>query len=141
MGTPLPPNEPGTPCLTCWGAGKTFGIATTPKLIRVQLAGLLPADNWDPALEQLLLTPHLLEQAPPAFPCNFGIQDEHFAWSLAWTPIATGFSVLHLVTASHAFQASLPSICEISFVSELIQPIANFAMFGTANLTWSLAGL
>lgn len=139
MGTPLTANEPGAPCLVCWGPGKPFGTGATPAVITVTLTALLPANEWIPALEQLLLTPHLLEQAP--LPCNYGILDGHFAWSFTWSPISTALQVKHVLTDTDAFLASPADLCGLALANENIQPVFNFAMFGSAEITWSLGGL
>lgn len=139
MGTPLQANEPGIPCTVCWGPLKPFGNGATPKVVMLTLTALLPGNNWDAALEPLLLTPHMLEQA--LLPCNYGILDGDFAWSLAWTPIATAIQVKHVLTDSDAFRASVASICLKGMASDINQPIFEFAMSGSASIDWSLAGL
>lgn len=139
MGTPLPPNEPGNNCPNCWGPAKPFGDGNTPKVLTVQLFDLAQGINWIPALQKLLLTPHLLIQGP--LPCNYGVEDAEFAWSWVWTPTRTAAEVLHLETDSRAFLASVGTLCSTAFDNDNIQPIGNYAFNGSIETTWSLAGL
>jgi len=135
MGTPLPPNEPGNLCSYCWGPGKEFGETPTPRVLICQLFDLQPAEHWDPTLEQYLWTEHYLLQT--ADPCVFNISDGKFAWTFYFTPTATAAVVKHIVTDSDAFRASIAIECQLSFASDIIQPIFEYAMFGSILARWN----
>jgi len=135
MGTPMPRNRPGIPCLNCWGPGEEFGDTPTPHVITVQLFDLEPGENWDPDLEQLLLTPHLLTQTND--PCVYNLSDEHFAWTWYFELTVTAVSVKHIATDSDVFLVSTPPKCQLSLPSDLVQPVFNYAYHGTIVATWN----
>jgi len=135
MGTPLPPNKPGNLCSYCWGIGKKFGDTQTPYVLRVQLFDLQPGEFWDPDQEMLLYTPKLLEQTGD--PCIFNIHDGAFAWTWYFTATVTAAVVKHVATDTDVFRSAVGQECQLSFSSDIIQPLGEFAMFGSILATWN----
>ncbi len=139
MGTPLPPNEPGFPCNVCWGPGTRFGIADTPKFITAQLFDIQQGEFWEPADEQLLLTPHLLEQLGPG--CIWRLNDGTFLFQFLFAPSFTQLNVSHFPSASSAFIAFEFPACLLEVPSVLLTPAGNFGFAGNAVITWNPEGL
>lgn len=139
MGTPLPPNEPGDNCFVCWGVGKKFGNTTTPRIINVRLSALSPGDFWDPADEQLLLTPHSLVQGPG--PCRFQVSDAKFSWELIYFFDRTLLSIIRLSDTKVVFRHEAGPNCLTSIPNQLIVPTDVVAFNGFANIDWNLEGL
>lgn len=139
MGTPLPANEPGDNCFVCWGVDKEFGNTTTPRIITVQLSGLLPGAFWRPADQQLLLTPHSLIQGPGA--CRFQVTDAEFSWTLFYLFDRTIFTILRLFDTRSAFLHESIQKCRTSLPNDHTAPLNVIAYNGTASISWSLAGL
>lgn len=135
MGTPLPPNEPAAACALCWGPGKAFGNGPPPKVIRMDLCGLQPGEDWEPGDEQLLLTPHFLEKA--FGPCNWEIRDAVYNYSLEFDIGWTGCSVTRIVDNKQAFQAASLPICQTVLSSDLHDPVGVVAYDGQAVFTWN----
>jgi len=139
MGTPLRPNEPGNRCSICWGHGKTFGIAPTPKVIQIRLTSLLMGNHGSEEIMQNLLVTHYLEQQVD--PCRFEITDGAHLWFVEWAPTATLVAVRNTFTLRFAFVATVPAICEVDMPSDIIDPVGSIAYNGFANITWDLEGL
>jgi hypothetical protein len=135
MGTPLPPNLPADPCVICWGSGKPFGDTPTPRVIFLRLTFLSPGEFWVPAHEQLLLTPHLLEQQ--AFPCNFTIDDGIFFWTVFWTVASTQIDVFRIADNKSAFRKGTVIECATGLPSQHLTPAGVVAFNGFASITWN----
>lgn len=134
MGTPLPPNEPGDLCLTCWGPGKVFGDIETPKYAWMTVTNVSPGENWNPALEALLLTPHMLIQQ--IFPCNYALNDGHFAWLWQFLPLSSQGVVNHIASGTKAFfrQEGPRCLTELQDLSNAPENIYSFG--GNGVLTF-----
>ena len=139
MGTPLPPNEPGIPCVTCFGAGKPFGAAVTPKYITLSLVGLKQGQNWDPTLESKLLSPPLLTQT--IIPCSFAADDGDFQWFVLWRAIGNLIWVTHIATNTDAFINFGSAACLLKYPDDNAAAAGTFAYGATANITWNTEGL
>ena len=135
MGTPLPPNEPGNPCTVCWGVGKPFGEAPTPKTLEVRLTSLLPGELWEEELEQLLLTTHYLEQT--LSPCFWKIKDGEFTWSLSFDAGATIIQVIRTLQTGTVFASEVYEECVVDIENHITSPNNVFAYNGFANITWN----
>jgi len=134
MGTPLPPNPPGVPCLFCFGVGKTFGVAPTPKYVTITLTGLNPGEFFDPTDGATLLTPRLLIQTID--PCAYNIDDGVFAWDLIWTNTVTALIVQDIATGFRAFETVIGDVCLISIENQLEVPGGNYAFDGDATVVF-----
>lgn len=139
MGTPLPPNEPGNPCNLCWGVGKEFGNYSTPRFITMILEGILPGDDWDPDHEQLLLTPHLLDQV--ITPCDWDIDDGIFRWQYGFTVAGTSCYVTRKSDSRTVFLADTGVDCQIRVPNQLITGWNVIAYNGFANFSWNQGDL
>lgn len=139
MGTPLPPNEPGDDCINCWGPNKPFGDGPTPLTITVTLEDLEPGTFWIPSQEQLLLTPHLLQQIPVS--CSWSINDGTFVFLLQYLPTRTILDVFNLNPFSPAFVARPPTPCLQELDNDNTAPSGIYAFSGFAAITWNLEGL
>ena len=139
MGTPLPANEPGDLCPSCWGPGLTFGDGPTPRVLEITLLGFSPGTLFTAPLGQLLLTPHLLEQTDQ--PCRYQISDGTFFWELNYNFFGTSLDVRRISDQADAFFANAPQECLLTLVNEVRFPINRIIFDGFANITWSLAGL
>lgn len=139
MGTPLPPNEPGTPCTRCFGIGKAFGDVSTPKFITVQLHDLQPGDFWDPDDEQELLTPTLLSQAGLA--CDWNLGTSAFTWIWAWRGAGSTIIIQHTPTNKRAFESFAAPNCLLEYSSDLVVPANNFTFAGRITMDWNTEGL
>ncbi len=139
MGTPLPPNEPGTLGNLCWGIGKPFGPGPTPKVVKLRLTRLLQAEFGNDAVEQNMLTTHLLEQQVD--PLRFDIQDGRFLWFVEWAPSATLIAVRDLISLRFSFVSIVPQICQLDLPSDIVDPAGSIMWGGFANVTWDLEGL
>ena len=139
MGSPLPPNEPGSDFNLCWGPGKPFGIGFTPHVIKMQLTRIIQGELGNDEFEQNMLVTHLLEQT--INPMKFEIYDDRFYWFVEWHPSATLISVRDEITLKHCFVATLPAICQVDAPNEVINWANNFMYGGFANITWDREGL
>lgn len=139
MGTPLPANEPATPCTSCWGIGKPFGDNPTPELIQVRLTNLLPGEFSTPEIEQDLLVTHYLQRVIDF--CTWEITANGLLWRLVYSDQFTTLVVESTTTGKRAFLDTLPPTCQLDFPSALIVPDDHIAYNGFANITWDLEGL
>lgn len=139
MGTPLPPNQPGPNCGLCWGPGKPFGDFQTPRFITVTLTGIAPGDDWNPAHEQLLLTPHLLDQV--ITPCDWDIRDGIFLWNIRFTTSGTSASISRVQDALTVFVANPPGQCQTVLQNQQTDPFMVVGINGILTITWDLEGL
>ena len=128
MGTPLPPNEPAVTCPACWAPGKPWAPGPTPKVIQLQFANFTPGQYFEDAYDQILLTPHLLEQT--ALPCIFSIDDGVFDWSVTFLAAATIILIRRLDTVRFAFNANPLVPCVESAVNGIIAPANQIAYDG-----------
>jgi len=87
MGTPLPPNEPGDDCTTCFGSGKTFGDVVTPKFVWIQLFDYSPGPLWSDGDDAFLSIPHLLPQKYA--PCRWESFDGNILLQWQFTSYST----------------------------------------------------
>lgn len=134
MGTPLPPNLPGNDCLICWGIGKEFGFAPTPRVVTMQLFSLQPGEFWNPDDEQLLLTPHLLEQA--IAPCFWGIDDGIFDWQLQFFAFTTFIRVIRIADGFEVFRDPIGTACQLSINNGRGAPAGGVAFDGHCFISW-----
>ena len=139
MGTPLPPNEPGEPCNVCWGPGQLLGPLPTPRFVIAQLFDMLPGDNFTPALEQLLITPHLLRQT--INPCIWQIIDPPFTWQWVFTLTVSQCLVFSPPPVRNFFTGSSPDLCLLDVPNLATNPADQVMFRGFATLTWALEGL
>ena len=139
MGTPLPPNEPGTPCLNCFSVGKPFGTLLTPHVIQMRLTSTLPGEFSDEADFDNLLVTHYLEQSIP--PCSYEIIDGTIAWRLYWDPFQTFVEIRSVLTARFVFFASPFDLCALDLTNFFQTPAGRIAYGGFVNITWDQEGL
>jgi len=135
MGTPLPRNVLGNPCSVCWGVGKPFGEGETPKVLCMKLIGIKPGDDWDQDHEQLLLTPHFLEQI--ITPCDWDIDDGIFRWRWAFSATHTTGHVFRKSDSLTVFYQSYPPSCMTKLYNSYNDPWMVIAYDGFANITWN----
>lgn len=134
MGTPLPPNETDNICTICWGPGKTFESIPQPRWIWAQVMDIQPGENWDPALEQLMLTPHVLVQQD--FPCFYVIDDGAFTFVLTFQPLFSNLRVNHIATNTKAFDAITAPRCSLNFDDIRETPGGTYGFGGTAKTSF-----
>lgn len=139
MGTPLPPNQIGDDCVLCWGFEKPFGNGNTPRIIQLRLTDLSPGQFWDPADEQLLLTPHFLQQHP--VPCTYTIDDGRFLWEWVWGVGTTQIDVVRKDDFKSVFAYGSRFECDLFLPNWHQAPVGVVAYYGWALVTWSLEGL
>ncbi len=139
MGTPLPPNEPGDPCVNCWGFGKQFGDGETPLQVELQFVDLQPGEFFDPALDQFIITPHTLIQFNSA--CRYRVEASDFRFQIIWDPTRTVVQAVHLPTGRQIFDNTTAPLCATDVPNNLVNPGGVMMFGGNAMITWSLQGL
>lgn len=139
MGTPVPPNRPcPDACPHCWGPGKTFGDGDTPFYISMSLHDLEPGNSYDPDHDQLVLTPHLLEQIGM---CSWRIKDGIFTWGWKFTHDETHVGVTRILDGHPVFEHTSATLCNSFVINHIVQPVNTVYMFGYALFHWMDAGL
>lgn len=139
MGTPLPPNESGNRCDSCWGLGKEFGDTTTPRVVEATLISIEPGELWVASDDQQLLTPHSLIQT--AHSCSWLIDDGTFIWSLNYNVQFTSFEVKRKSDNKEVFVDPLGDPCHVVVPNGHTDPAGVIAFNGYVVLDWDLGGL
>ena len=130
MGTPQPPNPPGDECALCWGPGGALGDLPTPRYATMTLHNMLPGDNYTPELEQLLLTPHLLEQTFD--PCRWEVRDGQFVWQWILTPNRSECQVFSGPPHRQFFNGDIAEECITVLTNLALAPADNVLYSGFA---------
>ena len=134
MGTPLPPNEPGVHCPTCWGRGKPFGDKKTPSIIIVELLDYEEGDKFTAELGNELELPHELFQS--AIPCNWESVDTILKWQLGFTLSDTILLIANPAMTEISFASAPNPICAVTSLN-LVTDLPDSIIFsGKMNLTW-----
>ena len=107
MGTPLPVENPGVPCSSCWGSGNPFGSGDTPKYVLLDFSGLKPGSLWVPAADEIVLRQQKLTQT--VNPCAWLFTGPVFSVGLVVdsfgvTQISGGFFGFNLVFSGGVVQ-------------------------------------
>lgn len=135
MGTPLPPNLPANPCGTCFGLGKTFGDAPTPRVLILQFSGFTPDQAWDPATEQILLTPqYLIQQTDP---CTYQINAGGILFFFQWRTLTTLCSIEQTPGVIEYFRGDVSDLCELLVQNELLTGINVATIGGVVTVGWN----
>ncbi len=132
MGTPLPPNVPGVNCTSCFNPGKPFAGFTTPKFITCTWTDFQPGAAFDPDLEALLRSPHLLEQRPN--PCFYGFLDGVFDWAFEWFLGSTNAFVHPVGPGGFGFEKQGEPPCSLILPNGLNDFANSFAFGGFFNI-------
>lgn len=134
MGTPIPPNESDNICTICWGPGKKWAAENQARYVWAQVANIQPAANWNPALEQLLLEPHVLIQQD--FPCFFVVDDGAFTWVMVYQGLFTEMRINHIATNTKAFWDVAAPRCSMDFADPTENPAGRFGIGGTCHCSF-----
>jgi len=135
MGTPLPPNEVGESCPNCFGPGKIWDGQPTPKFVKMRFFGWSPGAGYQPELEQLLLSHHILQQTfgPCEYFIKIGDLDVDFFLG-EFASSAFIFSDPYLTPYFYGF-SNHP--CELVIASELIESDGTGAFGGFMSIEWN----
>lgn len=139
MGTPLPPNEPGDPCGTCWGIGKAFGDGDTPKFIKMKFSDFLPGEFWTQELDDFLKLEHLMIQDVPA--CTWFVIDQGIVWALSWNLPAATILIQQIVPLRPAFEVLVGIQCQLEYSNQIVAPAGVICYDGKVTIDWDLTGL
>lgn len=139
MGTPLPENEPGELCPSCWGVNKPFGPGPSPKVIQLRLLDLEAGALATEATNALILQPRLLEQTNA--PCTYEIEASGFLYRLNFSLQFTTLVVERISDGKRAFLDDFPPACQTSFPNALDDGDDHIAFNGRALIQWSREGL
>lgn len=135
MGTPLPPNEPNPQCTACFGPGKIFGDAPSPRFLILQFQGFIPDQAWDPDNEIVLLAPqHLLQQINP---CIYQLQVGPLLFYWRWFTYSTMCSIEDTVAAVEYFRGDVTDPCELIVENELTTGIGVGSLGGIVTVGWN----
>jgi len=109
MGTPLPPNENGQPCINCWGLGKDFGDFNTPLVLPVTFCDLQPGEFWIPEDEALLLQTHYAIQQFQ--PCLWTVVFGGYSINIAFSAFESQLLFVNISTGKPVFVSTFFGIC------------------------------
>lgn len=134
MGTPLPPNVAEVGCPDIFGLGKIYENVTPPRVIQAIFSGFIPDQKWNPAEEQMLLTPQFLIIQPN--PCQYEIFVGNVQWFLWFRAASTVFSILDGVAPTEYFIGDVTAPGALTIFNENTTGINVATTGGEVLLFW-----
>lgn len=135
MGTPLPPNEVGETCLTCFGPGQKWDGEATPKFLYAKLYGWSPGLSYDAKFEQILLTPQILQQT--GSPCEFALAIDDLTFNFFFGPVVSSAFIFAAPFLNPYFYGESSIPCELVIASELVESDGAGTFGGWFAVSWN----
>lgn len=113
MGTPQPPNRPGTACPLCWGPGTAFGDHETPYVVKVLFCHIAPGAFWIPGDDEFIRQEHWLPQT--VHECNWKIIYPSYAIELSYSVLGSLLFFTNTDTGKLVFSCEHDDPCPTLF--------------------------
>ena len=102
MGTPVPIENVGNYCSSCFGPNGVFTDKVTPAFVIVSITDLERGPSWNPSLQEPINGTFRLQQEP-GYPCRYSLDFDGgriFVWfnnafSAAWVEGASGYPMFN----------------------------------------------
>ena len=137
LGTPLPPNEPGSICENCWGPDKPFGPGPSPKYVKVNIRDVQVFSPYEGDAIDIPNGTWFLRQTVD--PCIWKFESGNVV--CLWE---THFAYSHVFFQSNThvlFSTFYMPICQRFFVNDYFFPDEPSPLGGWAMVTWDMTGL